>query len=150
MDDVDGVGLAKLASSVSTTATECASVVQAIRHSSGGIADPALDNLHKDLSCFVDASHYLSRQLGTSHASLATDEFDDRFWTSLRLVLELWLKNTKMNLRHLQAFQKQRSSTWMGWFFSSPRFTRQMEDYHVVNFDTRIGEAQLFTTLFNL
>jgi hypothetical protein len=105
MDDIEYIGLAKLASNVSATAKECANVIQDIRHSGGETKDPTLENLQKDLSCFADASYYLSLQLGTSHAGLAANELGDRFWTSLRLVLELWLKNTKQNLEHLREFQ---------------------------------------------
>lgn len=150
MDDIEYIALAKTASNVSATAKECAAVVQLIRQAGDGAEDPALENLKKDFSCFVDASRYLCLQLSTPDAGLAANEWGDRFWTSVRLVLELWLKNTKRNLEHLQGFQKQRASTWTGWFFSSSRFTRLMEDFEVVNLDTRIEEAQLIAALFNL
>jgi hypothetical protein len=145
MDANNNVALAKLASSVKMAAKEAARTIGDICNNT---EDPPLQNLQQDFSYFADACHFLSLQL--SKADPTTIDWGFRFWTSLRLVLELWLRNTEYNLTYVREYHKRRDSTWTGWLFSSPRFTRLAEDYEVVNVDARMEDAQMLIALFNL
>ena len=149
MAEGDSIDLDKLASKVSVAANEAAQLAEDINNKT---KDPILENIQHDFSRFADACYFLSFQL--SKFDLAANTWDDRFWKSLRLVLERWLKVTQLNVRWIRQYQKQRISTWTGRFLSNPLVTRRVtkfaEDYNVVNVDARMEDAQMIIALLNL
>ena len=145
MDDNDSMSLAKLARNISDAAGEAVKVTEDVYRAR---KHPAVEIVYKEYSCFAEACELLSSEL--ANVDMRTSEWDSKFWTSVRLVLELWHRNTLTDLGRIRRHKKRLSSTWTGWIWSNSQFTHLVEEYGIVDVRVRMQDAQMIITLLQL
>lgn len=142
--------LAQLAASISDSAITTSQVSQELAQTT---QDPFFETLPGDFLSFAEACIFLSRQFNTFSKTTvkATDDWDESFWKCIRGVLELWQRNTELNLGQLRYWQEQRQRAWpISFVFSSEKFTSLIKDVQIMDITPRMDDARLIMAIFNL
>ena len=95
----DDEPLTELASRIVTAAEDAANLTQDIvQVNKKTDADPVLARFEKDLRSFAGICLFLGHQL---EDKTLESEFNERCWKCIRSVMQLWLRNTRINLNQL-------------------------------------------------
>ena len=146
----------KQLSQVAQDASECAQEAEKITQDimlAIKVADPTLEKIRRDLSCFADHCSLLSLQLSDSGGlqGLAAKTVSDKYWKCVHEVLNLWHKNMVDTVQRLRKNQDLRTAP-TSWILSSSVLTRYDPRMWSVEAaaESYMQDVQLVTALLNL
>lgn len=152
MEEPDGKQLSQIAQRALECAHEAAKITQDIILAIH-VADPTLEEVRKQLSCFAGHCSVLSLQLVSSGdlQGLVAKPVSDKYWKCIHDVLDLWHKNLAETVERLRKNQKLRSGP-TSWILSSNVLTQYDPRIWTVEAAAKsyMQDVQLVTALLNL